>query len=422
MTIFQKMLFTPILALLLFTFVTVYSYFEQQESSRQIENFSKDYMPIIELGNQNIMLFEQINQQIKDAIVASEDNWLVHSQTPSQQLIDNLQALTQYKNLIVEEEIGDIRLAFLDYFTLSTSVAKTAISQQSILDINTDLIEQLELSQQKAKSKLINFNEAMKAKFLFEVQDTNRQVDNLLLTTSMVSIVSMAILLLVTLYFSLTTRARIDEVIQRMKHLSQGETDFSNRLKNDKKDEVSYLIYWFNKLSDKLESNYLEIERVSITDKLTQLNNRTRCDSYILSAIHTAQRDGTNLASVIMDIDHFKSINDTYGHLVGDNVLKQVADIMRSEATQSDFIGRWGGEEFIVLVSDLSYEEVVEKIEKLRHVIEQQHFNDVSHITASFGISIFVEGDTQESLLERADSCLYKAKEAGRNKVVFELD
>ncbi|NVK23410.1 MAG: diguanylate cyclase [Gammaproteobacteria bacterium] len=420
MTIFQKMLLTPIIALVLFTFATVYSYLEQQESSLKIENISKDYIPVLQIGNQNIMLFEQVNQQLKDAIVAAELAWLETSQTPSQQLIDNFNTLSRYKHILDEKYVGEVRLAFLKYYSLATELAKTAIAKDSILDINTALIDELEQTQQTSKNKLVQFNEDIKQRFLAEVQQTNQQMDNLLLTTSLISIASLAILLLVTLYVSLTTRSRIKQVIMRMKQLAQGETNFSHRLELGKRDEVSYLMYWFNKLTDKLEQSYLEIERVSITDQLTKLNNRVRCDSFLPAALSKAQKHNSPLSVVIMDIDHFKRINDTYGHLVGDNVLQQVAEVLKTEATGSDFIGRWGGEEFILIISNLSSQAAYQKVENLRVAIAQQNFDDVKHISASFGIASYHNGDTQNALIERADRALYQSKKAGRNCVTMD--
>ena len=418
MTIFQKMLFTPVLALVLFTAITAYSYNKQRQSTNKIENFSQDYIPIIELGNKNAMLLEQISQQIKDAIVANETSWLDAAEQSSQILIDNFEKLKNYSDIASDEQVQRLNEVYLRYYSSSVELAQQAVKLQSILDIDTHLIERVESYQKETKSEIIQFNTNIKEQFLAEVYETNREIDNILLTGGIISIFALLTLLLVTLYISLSTRKSILAVVARMKQLSQGETDFSHRLSHDKKDEIGYLIHWFNKLSDKLESNFLEVEKVSVTDQLTKLNNRTRFESYFPVAIETAKTNNSFLSAVILDIDHFKSVNDTYGHLVGDEVLKTVASLLKQEATSYDFIGRLGGEEFIILVKEQTPEEVFERINNIRQKLEEKEIEDVRTITASFGIATMTAADSQTTLLKRADEMLYKAKESGRNKVL----
>lgn len=121
----------------------------------------------------------------------------------------------------------------------------------------------------------------------------------------------------------------------------------------------------------------------------------------------------------MLDVDNFKSINDTYGHDVGDNVLRELTDTISEHIRQSDRFGRWGGEEFILLLPELDKEHALMFTEKLRKTIADHSFNGVSQITVSFGVAIFNQNDTKKSLLKRADTALYQAKDEGRNKVIF---
>lgn len=123
----------------------------------------------------------------------------------------------------------------------------------------------------------------------------------------------------------------------------------------------------------------------------------------------------------LADIDHFKNINDKYGHLTGDKVLMKIASIFQDSMRSIDFLARYGGEEFVVIFEGLSLEQSKEKLENLRLEIENFHFlfrgNRVP-VTVSFGLTNIIQGDDTDSLFTRADEALYKAKNNGRNQIV----
>jgi len=123
------------------------------------------------------------------------------------------------------------------------------------------------------------------------------------------------------------------------------------------------------------------------------------------------------LSLVIFDIDHFKSINDTYGHLVGDSVLQELARIIRDNIRSSEYFVRWGGEEFVLLLPGTSWQNAAMVAEKLRRHVEAHTFEKVGDVTCSFGVTSLHENDTIQSFLERADEALYDAKKGGRNQV-----
>lgn len=159
------------------------------------------------------------------------------------------------------------------------------------------------------------------------------------------------------------------------------------------------------------------IEKLSVTDKLTQLYNRVRLEEIFTIEIAKFHRYHTHFSIILIDIDHFKSVNDTYGHNVGDTLLKEIADVLKSSVRVEDVVGRWGGEEFIILSNNYTVEGVLQLAEKIRKNIESYDFTTVGHKTASLGIGILNKEDTQESLIYRADKSLYHAKKTGRNKV-----
>jgi diguanylate cyclase len=168
--------------------------------------------------------------------------------------------------------------------------------------------------------------------------------------------------------------------------------------------------------------NQLSFHKVRINqDSLTGLPNRTAYDEYILAAFHRWQRGFGELSLGIADIDHFKAINDKYGHLAGDRVLKKVASIFKSSIRAVDFIARYGGEEFIFLFERTSAHDGGKVLENLRIAVEECEFyyrDTRVQITASFGLTAFQHEDSLETFFARADEAMYQAKKNGRNQVI----
>lgn len=167
-------------------------------------------------------------------------------------------------------------------------------------------------------------------------------------------------------------------------------------------------------VTDKLK---LELERVALTDKLTGLANRRKLEDVSHDLLARNKRFNEVLSVIIIDVDKFKSVNDTYGHQVGDQVLIEVAQVLKNHLREVDIVGRWGGEEFIVLCPATSIIGAAKVAEKLRTALERHRFPVVNRKTASFGVAQLADGETLEDTVKRADDALYRAKENGRNRV-----
>jgi diguanylate cyclase (GGDEF)-like protein len=165
-----------------------------------------------------------------------------------------------------------------------------------------------------------------------------------------------------------------------------------------------------------------QLRILSVTDKLTGLFNRRKLDEEMEEELALDRRYSQSSAVIIADIDHFKRINDSFGHGAGDIVLAGVADIFRSCTRDCDALGRLGGEEFVILCRHSTREGGVAAAENLRAAIAGHRFAGVGPITASFGVAAYREGDDVASLLARADAALYRAKNNGRNRVEVEFD
>lgn len=173
-------------------------------------------------------------------------------------------------------------------------------------------------------------------------------------------------------------------------------------------------------VQDELRRRNAELERMSRTDSLTAIYNRRHMDELLHKMLSAARRHDQSLAVVMIDIDHFKQVNDTKGHAAGDRVLQVVAQRLTSVLRAEDELGRWGGEEFITLlpVTDLGGATTV--AERMRRAVASEPVSLGNHgtlsVTVSLGCAASVEGDP-EALVRQADDCLYAAKNAGRNRV-----
>jgi diguanylate cyclase (GGDEF)-like protein len=166
-----------------------------------------------------------------------------------------------------------------------------------------------------------------------------------------------------------------------------------------------------------LKEKNKELEHLSITDKLTNTFNRIKLDLTLDKELEEANTKNYNFGIIIIDIDYFKQVNDTYGHQVGDTTLVSFANILREHKRDKDILGRWGGEEFIIISADSKLDEIFNLAQKLRVKVEEYNFPTIGNKTSSFGVSTYKKGETIESLINRADEALYKAKENGRNRV-----
>ncbi len=167
-----------------------------------------------------------------------------------------------------------------------------------------------------------------------------------------------------------------------------------------------------------LKRNEATIQELMLTDSLTGVGNRRRLDEALAIEVERGRRYGNTLCLLIMDLDHFKEVNDRYGHAVGDEVLKRFAALLRDHCRQSDLVARFGGEEFVLLLPDVHLESAVACAERIRQRLASQPLApQVGRVTASFGVAMLSSNEEGGDLLRRADQALYRSKKEGRNRV-----
>lgn len=155
-----------------------------------------------------------------------------------------------------------------------------------------------------------------------------------------------------------------------------------------------------------------------MTDQLTGLYNRHSLFDMGPKYLSDAKRHKFPVSLVVIDLDHFKNVNDTHGHATGDVVLKSIGQVLKDQCRTEDFVARFGGEEFVMLLSHCDIDFAISKAENLRKEVEAAQPAGLT-ITASLGVAAMEEADDFNTLFEKADKAVYEAKESGRNKVVI---
>jgi len=177
--------------------------------------------------------------------------------------------------------------------------------------------------------------------------------------------------------------------------------------------EVSGYIAFYTNIDDKVQ-----YKEKANTDYLTGLNNRQKFEIAINEEISRAQRYHHPFSVIMIDIDYFKMVNDTFGHDAGDIVLKEFSQLLTDNIRQADILARWGGEEFIILCPNTQIDGAKSLAETLRVKIQEHIFSDIGQKTASFGVTQYQDGTDLKTVFINVDNALYRAKEDGRNRVV----
>jgi diguanylate cyclase len=211
-------------------------------------------------------------------------------------------------------------------------------------------------------------------------------------------------------------KAVIETLVKSTRETRDTNRALEERL-NSSKSEVS-----------NLQKSLEAIRAESLTDPLTGLGNRKYFDRALSSTIGTAHRQKEPLSLLMLDIDHFKSFNDNYGHLTGDQVLRLVGQSLKQNIKGADLTARYGGEEFAVVLPNTSLRQALTVADHIRRAVMSKELKKKStgeilgRVTVSIGVSLLQSGDEMDSLIGRADACLYAAKRNGRNRVICEVD
>lgn len=191
--------------------------------------------------------------------------------------------------------------------------------------------------------------------------------------------------------------------------LRQRQLNRFNRVLNNKNEELELV-------TSVLEKANQDLEYISFHDQLTDLYNRSYFSQYIKDKIHVIKRSKSPACLMLVDIDHFKKINDELGHNVGDRVLNELVDVFNSVVRQSDITARWGGDEFVILLPETSIEAAQKLAKRMLETIREYPFENVGKVTVSIGVAEYTKESDFHNWFEKTDEALYRAKGAGRDQ------
>lgn len=275
------------------------------------------------------------------------------------------------------------------------SMATSAIDRLKVVEDRS-----LEFIEQKAEGELARLRNAMRF--------------------GVISILAAGLFVLVLAASATISLLRaLDRALASMERIASSQ-DFHLRIPADSQDEIGHISRNFNQLLDIAERLLTEKDYLASTDPLTGISNRLQFSKVLRIETDRKLHTETPMSLILLDVDHFKSINDTYGHNVGDEVLKILADLVSMMIRTTDLFARWGGEEFVLLLKDDDCDVAMATAEKLRVQIASADFPAVGKVTCSFGVAVWEQDDTAASFVARADKALYASKKAGRNRVTCE--
>ena len=207
----------------------------------------------------------------------------------------------------------------------------------------------------------------------------------------------------------------------RVRIFQQQAYDAQELLLQEQTQQTNKLNQMVLERTNELESKNDELESLSTTDPLTGLYNRRKLDSTVLANIKLSERYNNSFGLILLDLDDFKRINDRFGHYIGDEVLKKTAKILTKYTRSTDIVGRWGGEEFLIICPNADEKSVSLITEKLCSAICNESASDQASFTASFGVAVYRQNETTEQLITRTDKALYLSKTKGKNQFSMAL-
>ncbi len=268
-----------------------------------------------------------------------------------------------------------------------------------------------EAANDRAATLLQKIHETARSNYV-EASERFILVRNILISSTLLGILFVSIS--ATLLIRSIVRP-LNKAVIHFKRIANGNLD--ENILVSSQDEIGQVLSELAAMQGKLKIMIGELDRLASTDKLTGAWNRRRFEETIETEMDRLRRYGNRLSLMILDVDHFKNINDQYGHAVGDQVLVDLSDTIRSSLRSSDSLTRWGGEEFVILCPNTTLAIVSKLAERLRKKIATVNFQQVGSITVSFGAAECGPSETWEQWLHRADEALYLAKSSGRDQV-----
>jgi len=422
LSILKKFLLAPIFGLLLVIPFYFFIFFIMLEMKQSVNIANSALIPLNEASQNNILLLEKITNDINSAVSAKEIEWISASDKNADKIRENL---NKYINSNYKKEITQSITAFENYYKRAKDVS-IKIIQNSYHYQNIENDTKILVQNYNKVDKLFNDLKFLtKENIEKNINSLYNEANIILLYGSFIFFIWFFISSIIIFLVYKDLKNKMQRIIDDSSEIAHGDVNFEKRLKIVSYDELGQIVRSINIFINKLHKSHEKLtkakeklDKLYIIDRLTNVYNRVKIDEIIEIELKRKRRYDHTFSVILIDIDYFKLVNDTHGHLIGDLILKEFSQILKDNIRDTDFLGRWGGEEFIIICTQTDQKGTFALAENLRREIEKFDFTTVGKITASFGIYECRDEDNENSVIENADKALYQAKRDGRNKVV----
>ena len=411
-SIITKFLIPQIITLIFGIFYILFTYKNISSISHSYTTIKQDIIPSIEKSTTNIMLLKQIANDFTFATLSLEDEFLNGPKNYNKQILTNLNTISKLTHIDTKKYVS-IYKNYFDYtYDLIDNLIKKGDEEGE--NENSKEMDKILVLYNVTTKSFVELNQKVKDIISQKTNSVYEKIESFHTNILFFGIGLYVLLSIFTLLIYKGLQKSFTNLIAEISSIRQSGL-IKEKLAQFSKNEFGIIANELNALFEDFSQAYQNVVDIANKDKLTQLYNRVYMDKKIDELVELDEP----FAIVIADIDHFKKINDTYGHIVGDKVLESFASILQKHLKDKAIVSRWGGEEFLIVIPKCNdIDKVYKLIEELREKIERYDFPEVHNVTASFGCTIHYPSNSFKDTMHQADKALYKAKELGRNCVV----
>jgi len=381
-----------------------------------VHEFREEIMPIAQIGSMMTELSTNMNNYVligdKESI-RSISRWSKEIDVVFDEVLSVEFGSNRHKDKIVKAKVlwGQVRESHARLGKIKKPVGSREAREE--VELAHSLIGDIRASLRDANSHgLKEINEG-KEKAL-AIKDRNDLFLALILPLSIAIMVGTGLVINRSILEPLKA---LGEVVQRI-----GDGDYSGTVVRPTQDEVGQLSRTFNRMAKSIDSYNAQLHELAIHDRLTKVLNRHEFHKRLEAQIEETAQSRASFSLLMLDIDHFKKVNDKYGHMIGDKALTEIAAVLRESVRSIDIVARYGGEEFVVILPGATRENTFEAAERIRRLIEEHEIEinvgQTIRVTISIGVARHPnDARTGDELVKKADQALYRAKGCGRNCV-----
>lgn len=420
LSLFKKIFIPNIIGIILLSIAGIMIFqhtLKVEESGQKLQNklsFS------LNTANENKLLLGQIADNFSIIKMTNETVLTEESDEKAKKIIKNLMTIKHNnEDPVIALQINSTLEIFKEYY--DEMKIESTKKNKKILDSNS---QKIYLSLTKTIESFDKIEKAIDVETKTEFLSITQKMNYINSYILILFITLMILFGLSTYFINLDISKRLQRLVKTLSEVSSGEFDSKQRIEVLMEDEFGDIVKNINEAFSQFEENVNDLSKsveyhkqLSNFDALTQIYNRRYIDETLIEWNKEFIEHKHKYGIILIDVDHFKKFNDTYGHATGDLVLQKVAITIRDNIRSSDIAGRFGGEEFIIISKSEEIEHINILAEKIRLIISKIPLKENVAITASLGVSMIENNLSIKEVIERADKALYKSKESGRNKV-----